>query len=169
MIIIRAEKGEDHSAVRHINKLAFGRPNEAALVDALRQVAHPHISLVAVLDSQVVGHIFFSAVSIESEDSTFTALGLAPMAILPKYQKRGIGSDLVLEGLKECRCMGHDIVVVIGHPEYYPRFGFTPAKSKGLRCEYDVPDEVFMVAELKPGALNGRRGLVKYHPEFSEV
>jgi putative acetyltransferase len=169
MIIVRAETVEDHPAVHRVHELAFGRPHEAALVDALREVAHPQVSLVAVKDGQVVGHIFFSTVSIESEDSVFTALGLAPMAVLPEYQKQGIGSQLIREWVKECQRMGHNLVVVLGHPEYYPRFGFTPAKPKGLRCEYPVPDEVFMVAELTPGALGGRQGLVKYRPEFGNV
>ena len=93
-------------------------------------------------------------------------MGLAPMAVLPEYQKRGIGSALVERGFDECRRIGHNIVVVVGHPEYYPRFGFTPAREQGLGCEFDVPDEVFMVAELSPGTLDGRQGLVKYHPEF---
>jgi putative acetyltransferase len=169
MITIRQETKEDRAAVHHVNEVAFGRVGEAALVDALREVAHPHISLVATLDDQVVGHIFFSPVSIESDDSVLTALGLAPMAVLPEYQSQGIGSALVREGLKECQRIGHNIVVVLGHPEYYPRFGFIPAIQKGLRCEYQVPDEAFMVLELIPDALKGRRGLVKYHPAFSSV
>ena len=167
--MVRAETSEDYPAIRRVNELAFGRPEEAALVDALRQAAHPHISLVAVIDGQVAGHIFFSPVSIETDGQAFTAMGLAPMAVLPQYQNKGIGSALVREGLKECRRISHDIVVVLGHPRYYPRFGFSPAKLKGLSCEYDVADDVFMVAELKPGALGGRRGLVKYHPAFSNV
>ncbi len=168
-ILIRAEKEEDRASVGHVNELAFGRQNEADLVDALREKARPYISLVATRDGEVVGHIFFSPVSIESGDDSFTAMGLAPMAVLPAYQNRGIGSQLVWEGLRESLQLGYDIVVVLGHPDYYPRFGFTPAGLKGLRSEYDVPDEVFMVAELKPGALAGSSGLVKYHPEFSKV
>lgn len=168
MTIIRSESPEDYAAVYRVNVLAFGQENEAALVDRLRAV-HPHISLVAVEENQVVGHIFFSPVSVESEDANFMALGLAPMAVLPGYQNQGIGSELVRRGLKECDRQGHDIVFVLGHPNYYPRFGFSPAKAKGMGCEYPVPDEVFMVVELKPGALNGRTGLVKYRPEFAEV
>jgi putative acetyltransferase len=168
VITIRAEETEDIDAVRRVNELAFGQPDEAALVDALRAVSDPQISLVAVADGQVVGHIFFSPVSIEG-DSTSSALGLAPMAVLPEYQRQGIGSQLVRDGLRECQRLGCNVVVVLGHPEYYPRFGFVPASQKGLRSEYPVPDEVFMVAELKPGALGGRRGLVKYRPEFGEV
>jgi len=169
MMTIRTESTKDNESVRRVNELAFEQPNEADLVDALRANARPFISLVAVVDEQVVGHIFFSPVSIESENGVFTAMGLAPMAVLPEYQNQGIGSQLVREGLKACQRLGHDIVVVLGHANYYPRFGFTPASLKGLRSEYDVPDEVFMVTELVAGALEGRRGLVKYHPEFSKV
>ncbi|HXU37840.1 MAG TPA: N-acetyltransferase [Blastocatellia bacterium] len=167
--LIRTETTEDHGPVRLVNELAFGQPNEADLVDALRENAHPCISLVALVDEQVVGHIFFSPVSIETESGDFTAMGLAPMAVLPEHQNQGIGSQLVREGLKACRRIGENVVVVLGHPNYYPRFGFVPAGLKGLRCEYDVPDEVFMVTELTEGALAGRRGLVKYHPEFAKV
>ncbi len=165
MITIRAETAGDIPAVRRINELAFGQPHEADIVDALRAAAHPHISLVAAVEEEVIGHIFFSAVTLEGQDSPFNALGLAPMAVLPVYQRQGIGSRLVLEGLKECRRIGCDAVFVLGHPEYYPRFGFVPAGRKGLRCEYPVPDEVFMVLELKPHALPGP-GPVRYRPEF---
>lgn len=169
MVIIRAETIEDQPAVRRVNELAFAGPSEAFLVDALRDKATPTISLVATLDEKVVGHIFFSPVTIESEETAFTAMGLAPMAVLPTHQNQGVGSLLVQEGLSECSRLGHDIVVVLGHPNFYPRFGFQPASSKGLRCEYDVADEVFMVTELKPDAIAGRCGLVKYHAEFGKV
>lgn len=169
MLSIRTETEADRAAVLEVNERAFGRVNEANLVEALRKNAQPQVSLVAELDGRIVGHIFFSPVRIEDEASDFTALGLAPMAVLPELQNQSIGSQLVRGGLNQCRKMGCDVVVVLGHPEYYPRFGFVPAKAKGLRCEYDVPDEVFMVAELREGALAGRRGVVKYRPEFSSV
>lgn len=169
MSLIRPETAEDLPAVHRLVELAFGQSSEADLVDALRDQAHPLISLVAVLEGEVVGHIFFSPVSIESERDRFTAMGLAPMAVLPDHQNKGIGSELVRAGLKECRRIGHDVVVVLGHPRYYPRFGFVPACGKGIRSEYDVADDVFMVAELTSGALGGRTGLVKYHPAFGEV
>lgn len=169
MITVRAETAEDYSQVRRVNELAFGRPNEALLVDALRESAHPQVSLVALKEEEIVGHIFFSSVSIVSDSASFRALGLGPMAVLPEYQKQGIGSRLVREGLKESQRLNQYIVVVLGHSEYYPRFGFVPASRKGLRCEYQVPDEVFMVAELIPGALGGRQGLVRYRPEFSDL
>lgn len=169
MVVIRNETIEDKAEIRRVNELAFARTNEADLIDALRQEAAPIISLVAARDVKIVGHIFFSPVTIGSETNTLNAMGLAPMAVLPTYQNQGIGSALVREGLKECRRRDYDVVVVLGHPKYYPRFGFKPASSTGLRCEYDVPDEVFMVIELKPDALAGRQGLVKYHGEFSRV
>lgn len=169
MILIRSETFEDHGFVRRVNELAFGRGNEADLVDALRVNARPFISLVAVVDEQVMGHIFFSPVSVESEAGAFNAIALGPLAVLPEHQNKGIGSQLAREGLKECGRLGEDIVVVLGRPNYYPRFGFAPASVKGLRSEYDVPDDVFMVTELREGALAGRGGLVKYHHEFSKV
>ena len=169
MIIVLPETTEDFEAIRRINKLAFGRPNEAKLVEALRANASPFISLVALVDELVVGHISFSPVTINSEEGAFVAMGLAPLAVLPEYQNKGVGSLLTREGLKECQRIGHEIVVVLGHPNYYPRFGFATASLKGLRSEYDVRDEVFMVAELREGALGGRRGLIKYHAEFAKV
>ncbi len=168
-MIIRAEREEDYSQVRRVNELAFGQPQEADLVEALRRSARPYISLVAVADGEVVGHIFFSPVTIHSEDSVFEAIGLAPLAVLPEHHNLGVGSALTRRGLEECRRAGGEIVVVLGHPNYYPRFGFYPASLKGLTCEYDVPDEHFMVTELVEGALAGRRGLVKYHPAFASV
>jgi len=167
IIAIRLEEIEDQKDIRRVNELAFGQPMEADLVDALRTNARPHISLVAIVEGRIVGHIFFSPVSIESESGIFTAMGLAPMSVLPEFQNQGIGSRLVDEGLKKCRKLGHSIVVVLGHPDYYPRFGFIPAHRKGLRSEYDVPDDTFMVLELNENALAGRGGLVRYHSEFS--
>jgi putative acetyltransferase len=169
MIFVRKEEEADHAAVRLVNELAFGQPGEADLVDALRHAAAPQISLVAVNGGQVVGHIFFSPVAVEADGGGFTAMGLAPMAVLPEFQRQGVGSQLVREGLKECSRIGQHVVFVLGHAAYYPRFGFAAAGPQGFRSEYDVPDEVFMVAELRPGALAGRRGLVKYRPEFALV
>ena len=168
MATIRAEETKDRDAIYRVNKLAFGQPNEADLVNGLRANARPYISLVAVEDEQVVGHICFSPATIESEEDVFTAIGLAPMAVLPEHQNRGIGSQRVREGLKECQRLGHDVIVVLGHSNFYPRFGFAPASLKKLRSEYDVPDDVFMALELREGALAGRSGLVKYHPEFAK-
>lgn len=169
MIVVRKESPQDYGAVRRVNELAFEQPDEANLVDALRGGAQPQLSLVAVADGQVIGHIFFSPVVIKSGNSELTAVALAPMGVLPEYQRRGIGSELVNQGLIECRQLGIAAMVVIGHPDYYPRFGFSPARAQGLQCEYEVPDEAFMVLELTPGALRGRGGLVVFPPEFANV
>ncbi|HEU4593816.1 MAG TPA: N-acetyltransferase [Pyrinomonadaceae bacterium] len=169
MTTIREETPEDFEAVRRVNELAFGRPQEAALVEALRVNAEAYISLVAEVEGRVVGHIFFSPVKVESAESARDAFALAPMAVLPEFQSRGVGSRLVREGLEECLKRGHEVVFVLGHPEYYPRFGFEPTKRWGISCEFQVPEEVFMLKELRAGALEGVRGEVKYHPEFRKV
>ena len=167
MVHIRPEGIEDREAVRRLNELAFGGSVEAKLVDSLRDSLTTFISLVAVEQGDIVGHIFFTPVTIESEGSQFTAFGLGPMAVLPTFQRQGIGKMLVRRGLEECRRIGHDVVVVVGHSEYYLKFGFVPAGTKGLRCEFKVPDEVFMVAELETHALHDRKGTVKYHQSFN--
>jgi putative acetyltransferase len=169
MIIVRPEKSEDIPAIRIVNEMAFGRPEEADLVDALRRNGKAAISLVAEADGRVVGHILFSAVTIQSNETVLMGIGLAPMAVVPERQNQGVGSILVEHGLRRCREEGHPFVVVLGHPQYYPRFGFVPAGRFGIKSEYDVADEVFMVMELREGALSGCAGVVKYQPEFNEV
>jgi putative acetyltransferase len=166
VVIIRPETPEDLEAVRRVNEAAFGRPNEADLVDALRRSGRILLSLVAVKGGEVVGTIVFSPVSIESESVCRGALALAPMAVTPALQRQGIGALLVRHGLEKLRIAGHSLVVVVGHPGYYPRFGFIPARPRGLTCQYDVPDEAFMVVELQPGSLRGVGGIVRYPPEF---
>ena len=168
-MVIRPEKPKDIESIRNINKQAFRRENESRLVDKLRNRGVLTISLVAVWDSEVVGHIAFSPVVVASETSGFTAIALAPMAVLPAHQRKGIGSRLVRAGLEECRRLGHEIVFLVGHPDYYPRFGFVPARPKGVDCEFEVPEEAWMILELREGALAGRRGIVKFEPEFKEV
>lgn len=166
---IRYEAPEDASGVRYVNEQAFGQKNEADLVDSLRSSNALILSLVAVEHDQIVGHIAFSPVTVESGTSSFQAVGLGPMAVLPSQQKRGIGSQLLERGLNECEKAGHGIVFVVGHPEFYRSLGFSPSKLYGLRWEHDVPDDVFMVKEIQKGALVGRNGTVKYRPEFSTV
>jgi putative acetyltransferase len=132
MLTIRPEAPGDAAAIHHVKTLTFGQPQEADLVDALRRHGGLTISLVAVPDGRIVGHIAFSPVTIASDTATIAALGLAPMAVLPEYQRRGIGSQLVEAGLTACRDTSYDVVVVLGHPHYYPRFGFTSAKPHGI-------------------------------------
>ena len=168
MATIRRETPEDIDSIRYVNEQAFGQKEEAGLIDKLRNRDIVILSLVAVQADQIVGHILFSPVTVESEYSSFAALTLAPMAVLPESQRKGIGSQLVRVSLEECRRLGHEIVVVLGHPDYYPRFGFVSAKTKGIDCEFEAPDEAWMVLELREDALAGRSGTVKFQPEFQE-
>lgn len=167
-VSVRREQPADHQAIFAVNAAAFGTSAEARLVKALRDQARPLISLVADQAGRLVGHILFSPVTVEPPRDVFL-MGLGPMAVLPEHQRRGIGSALVRAGLDACRAAGAQAVVVLGHPQYYPRFGFEPASSFGLQCEYDVPDEVFMAIEIRPGALTPAPGLVRYHPAFASV
>ena len=168
-VVVRPEMAADIPAIRHVNTLAFGRSSEADLVEALRRAGRLTISLVAVRGEDVVGHIAFSPVRIVSETATRGAIGLAPMAVLPAWQRQGIGSQLVRAGLARCGEARYDVAVVLGHPHYYPKFGFTPSKPHGITWEHEVPDEVFMVKALQPGALARTRGVAQYSPEFNDV
>jgi putative acetyltransferase len=171
VIVIRPETAADCAAICDVNARAFGRDDEARLVDELRRsdAFIPELSLVAVEDGVVCGHILFSRIRIRAGDTTVPALALAPMAVHPEAQRRGIGSQLVRRGLEECRRLRHGIVVVVGHAAYYPRFGFEPARARGLEAPFPVADPSFMVRELIPGALAGVRGTVEYPPAFDAV
>jgi putative acetyltransferase len=142
-VLIREEKPEDIAGIRGVISAAFGRPAEADIVDALRQRAQPFVSLVAEHEGEVVGHILFTPVTLAGGGDLKMA-ALAPMAVAPNYQVRGVGAALVLTGFEHLRLLGMSAVVVIGHPSYYPRFGFSQADSFGLKSEYNVPDDVFM-------------------------
>ena len=167
-LIIRPEIPQDHRAVFAVNAAAFETSSEADLVEALRARAQPTVSLVAELDGLVVGHIFFSPV-IAAADRSIRIMGLGPMAVAPEYQDRGIGSALVRAGLDACQELGVCAVVVLGHPGYYPRFGFEPASHFGICCEYEVPEDTFMALELAAGSLRGVRGQVTYHEAFDQA
>jgi putative acetyltransferase len=168
-VAIRLEQPMDLVAIRDVNLAAFPEAAEANLVDELRANGKATLSLVAVQDDRIVGHILFSPMTIESSDGQCPLLGLGPMAVLPDSQGQGIGSLLVTTGLDHCRRIDVGCVVVLGHPDYYPRFGFRPASQFGIGCEYDVPAQYFMVAELADGALSRISGTARYQPAFAGV
>lgn len=168
-LLIRAETPADAAGVRRVNEQAFGRREEADLVERLHARGKVLVALVAEQDGAIVGHILFSPVTIEGAARVCTALALAPMAVLPSHQHRGIGRRLVEEGIMACKERGHARIVVVGHPQYYPWFGFGPASRYGLRCEYNAPDEAFMALALDPEAFRDCAGLVKFAPEFADV
>ena len=167
-IEIRPEEECDFHAIRGILDAAFGGPVEARLVELLRQRGKAVVALVARLEGQVVGHVLFSPVSVEVAPASFRGVGLAPLAVTPEFQNQGIGIRLTQAGLAACRELGYEAAVVLGHPDYYPRFGFERASLYGLSNEYGE-DEAFMAMELRPRGLEGVRGLVKFASEFNEV
>ena len=165
---IRPETAADRTAVFGINAAAFPTDAEARLVDSLRASADPCVSLVAVEDEDVVGHIMFTPVTLAPFDD-LRLMGLAPMAVSPSVQRTGIGTELVNAGLQRCGELGIGAVVVLGHPEYYPRFGFLPSTQWSIKSEYDVPEDVFMSLELSADYLRDRHGIISYHAAFADV
>lgn len=189
-IEIRAERPEDIAAIGEVNKLAFAQDQEANLVDALRANGAALLSLVATLDGQVVGHIMYSPATIVTEVTSVKATsveparaeasvelagievsgaGLAPMAVLPEHQRHGVGSQLIEAGTRKIKDAGLPFIIVLGHANYYPRFGFQQASALGIRCEWDVPPEAFMILILDQAKMHGVSGLAKYRHEFSTV
>ena len=166
---IRPERQDDVARVHDINTLAFGQPTEALLVDKLRMSCGDAVSLVAD-DNGVVGHILFTPVTIENSGRSLIGMGLAPMAVRPDRQREGIGTELVGRGLAMLRDRGCPFAVVVGHPEYYPRFGFEPASRRGLASQWDgMPDAAFMILVLDETAMAGVSGVARYRPEFDDV
>jgi putative acetyltransferase len=206
MVNIRLEQAGDEDGIRRVNEEAFGQPDEAALVDALRGSEAVICSLVATEEEVIIGHILFTVAALTSHSDSETLsnsqlegrslyppgsqlddetdsyrpsqstsqppsrplAALGPVAIAPTHQRQGIGSQLIVAGLDLCRAMGYDLVIVLGHREYYPRFGFRPAAPLGIRWEHGA-EAHFMVLELRPGALAGVSGVARYRPEFDGV
>jgi putative acetyltransferase len=165
---IRLETSSDVSGIRIVEERAFQRLTEADLVDLVRTRGKDSLSMVAVRSGSVTGHILFTPVSLEPQTDSLRGLGIGPLAVLPECQKTGIGSQLMRAGVEMCQAQGYDFIVLLGDPRYYSRFGFKPAREYGLTSDYGNGDE-FQLLELRPGALTGASGKVKYIPEFKEL
>lgn len=162
---VRPEEAADRAAIRAVHAAAFPTDAEAGLVDRLRVNGRLTLGLVAAVDDAIVGHVAFSPVSVAGRSTG--GLGLAPLAVLPSQQRHGVGSQLVRAGLAKCHELGAPFVVLLGHSEYYPRFGFRVASTFGLDNEYGATDSFFAI-ELQPGGVPPGGGMVRYAPEFAE-
>ena len=167
-VTIRPERPEDYPSVFQVNVAAFGQEDEARLVDALRADGYARVSLVAEVDRRVVGHILFSTLTLRAGGQYRDEVSLAPMAVVPEWQRQGIGTSLVHEGLSACEEAGHKVVVVVGHPDFYPRFGFSADQAdRSLRSPYAGP--ACMALELVPGTLGDALWDVEYPPPFGPL
>ena len=166
LIEIREERADDVAAVRNMNRRAFGQDQESNIVDALRANGAALLSLVATVNDRVVGHIMYSPLSI---GGNVTGAALGPMAVLPEHQRQGIGSKLVKVGNQKLKDAGYPFIIVVGHADYYPRFGFKRANEHGITCEWDLPDDVFMLLVLDQAKMKSVSGLATYRHEFSSV
>lgn len=170
-LVIDVERPNDVEDIHQVNLSAFGRSGEAEVVDRLRQESSVFHSYVARVSGQVVGHVLFTPAHIvQADDWTVAGLGLAPLAVTPEFQGLGIGSSLCREGLKRIAAKDDPFVIVLGHPKYYPRFGFRKASLFGIRCSYpNVPEDCFMIRIFDPEKMNGVSGVAYYRPEFDSV
>jgi putative acetyltransferase len=171
-MIIRKEQASDHNQIWALNSESYASVAEANLVNDLRNSGCEFLSLVAVIEHIIVGHILFTPVELLDDlyqINDAKIMGLAPMAVSADYRLQGVGTELIKSGIQYCRELDYDAITVLGHPSYYPRFGFVPAKNYNFKSEYDVPDDVFMIYELILGSLRGLRGTILYHDRFNKV
>lgn len=169
-MIIRTESVKDIEEVYQLNVLAFGnREDESKLVERIRSSEHfvPELSIVAEIENEIVGHVLLSRATVEDQEKKSVVIVLAPIAVKPNYQRQGVGSRLIEEGIRRCRDLGYGAILLIGHPEYYPRLGFKSARKFGLELkQFEVPDDVFMVYEVENGKLLEIKGELKYPESF---
>jgi predicted N-acetyltransferase YhbS len=170
-VSIRSEKPSDYEDITLLNDIAFGQTEEGILVEKLRKNPKfvKELSRVAIFDNSIVGHILFFPVLIRDNEMTHPTLALAPMSVIPEFQEMGIGASLVKDGLAIAQKHGYQSVIVLGHPTYYPKFGFRPASEWGIKSPFEAPDEAFMAIALQPEALKNISGSVEYPIEFAEV
>lgn len=170
MTKIRFEKPEDIAFIHSVNEQAFGRVSEAKLVDTLRLACTDHLSLVADDNGSIIGHLMFTPVVVTDGKQKTEGMGLAPMAVLPSKQRQGIGTQLVDTGLQILKEKGCPFVIVLGHPEYYPRFGFQAASGCNIRTKWDgVPDEAFMILVMDHEAMQNVSGVATFMDEFNDA
>jgi len=170
IIRIREEKRCDFDAIKYVNDKAFNQPQEGNVIEKLRNNDSRILSLVAEIDNKIIGHIFFSSVEIEGYPEIENGMGLAPLAVLPEYQKQGIGKMLIDKGIDLLKKQSVPFIVVLGHEHYYPKFGFETASKYGLKCQWDgVPDEAFMVMIFDKNKMKNVQGVAKYREEWNEA
>ena len=168
---IRHETGNDYIGIEKINDLAFGQQVEGKLIERLRKNPeyNEKLSIVAEIVGGIIGHILFFPIKISDGEHSYDSLSLGPMAVVPKFQGKGIGGRLILHGLQVSRDLGYTSVIVLGHKDYYPKFGFKPASKWGIHAPFNVPDEAFMAIELIENGLKGVKGAVMYPKEIIEA
>ncbi|MBC8314546.1 MAG: N-acetyltransferase [Bacteroidales bacterium] len=168
-LTIRPETKQDYSAIKKVNDLAFKQENEGTLIEKLRINPEyiPELSLVAEIDGAVRGHILFFPLHVNTDKGGYQTISLAPMAVYPDWQRKGIGGQLIREGLLKVEELGHKSVVVVGHPEYYPRFGFRRASEWNVKVPFPCPDEALMAIEFEKGNL--KPGVIKFTPEYFDA
>jgi putative acetyltransferase len=169
MPLIRQERTTDADAVTEVLRAAFGRETEARLVERLRAAAKMTLSLVAEEHGRVLGHALYSPIAIDTAAGERPAIALAPLAVLPAFQRLGIGSALVSAGLARLRESHAGRLLVMGEPGYYARFGFVPASRYGVKSPFPGPEAAFMALELQPGAFSACAGTARYGPEFDDL
>jgi putative acetyltransferase len=170
-INIRHETTNDYPGIKQVNDLAFGQPNESLLIQKLRMNPDfiDKLSLVAEINERIIGHILFFPIKVLGASKDYGSLALAPMSVMPDFQNKGIGGQLIMKGLEVAKDLGFKSVIVVGHKDYYPKFGFAPAGKWSIKAPFDLPDEVFMAMELEKEGLKDVSGVVEYPKEFEEA
>jgi len=170
-INIRSEHSGDEAAITRVNDLAFKQPKEGILIEKLREKHgfEKELSIVAELDEEIIGHILFFPIHVREKNDLYLTLSLAPLAVIPEYQRKGIGQQLIHEGHQRAKELGFTSVLVVGHPDYYPKTGYSKASGFEILCPVPAPDEAFMAIELMDGALNEVSGTAVFPEEYGEV
>jgi predicted N-acetyltransferase YhbS len=170
-VVIRPERKDDYENITLVNNKAFGQDDEGILIKKLREDEQfdPRLSLVAEIDGRIIGHILFFPITIENGDHFHDTISLAPMAVVPSLQKMGVGMELIMKGLSELQKLGYESVIVLGHPEYYPKFGFQPASKWNISAPIEYPDNALMALELVKGSLEDKSGKILFPAPFFDA